>query len=61
MVDVTELRAWARSRIDHCRREEAKFSVSSLAGIEATTERRALTAVLNLLAEAESDAKDAGQ
>lgn len=54
-VDVTELRAWAKSRIDHCRRLEEKFSVGSMAEIEATTERRALTAVLNLLAEAQAE------
>lgn len=53
---VRDMRAWALSRIEWCRREEAKFSASRdgriSAGnipVEAATERRALQAVLNQL------------
>lgn len=45
---MTDLVAWARSRIEHCRREEAKFGAGSVA-IDAATERRALQAVLRTL------------
>ena len=45
---VDDLVAWARSRIEHCRREEAKFGAGSVA-IDAATERRALQAVLRTL------------
>ncbi|MES2359945.1 MAG: hypothetical protein V4529_16520 [Gemmatimonadota bacterium] len=47
---VDELRAWARNRIEHCRRQEAKFGCGDIA-IEAATERRSLTAVLAILGE----------
>ena len=51
---VDDMRAWARSRIEHCQREEAKFaarttSIKSSVMIEAVTERRALQAVLAML------------
>jgi hypothetical protein len=57
---VAEVRAWARVRIAHCRREEDKFARLNwhdqprTAGcpssvLEAATERRALQAVLNML------------
>lgn len=45
---VGELRAWANSRIEWCRREEQKFGAGNI-GIEAATERRALQAVLRIL------------
>lgn len=45
---VKSLRAWARSRIDLCRREEQKFGAGSIS-IEAATERRALQAALRIL------------
>lgn len=44
-----ELRAWARSRIGHCRDVEARFDSRSQSMIEAATERRALQAVLRIL------------
>lgn len=43
-----ELRGWALNRIAHCRREEEKFGASGVA-IDASTERRALQAVLRIL------------
>jgi hypothetical protein len=57
---VDDLRAWARSRIEHCREQETKFGNAwehrekhSLgppqALVEAWTERRALQAVLGML------------
>lgn len=46
---VDDVRAWARSRIDHCRDVEARFDVRSQSMIEAVTERRALQAVLRML------------
>ena len=48
---VDELVVWARSRIEHCRREEQKFGAGSVA-IDASQERRTLEAVLRI---AESD------
>lgn len=45
---VSELRAWAGSRIRHCREQEAKFGAGSVS-IEASVERRALQAVLGIL------------
>lgn len=45
---VADTLAWARSRIEWCRREEAKFGAGSIA-IEAATERRALVAVVRML------------
>lgn len=45
---LQDLRYWARSRIDHCRREEAKFGAAWTA-VEASVERRALEAVLRIL------------
>jgi hypothetical protein len=45
---VAELRAWANSRIAHCREQERKFGAGSIA-IEASTERRALQAALSIL------------
>lgn len=44
----SELATWARNRIAHCRREEAKFGAGSVA-IEAALERRTLQAVLGIL------------
>ena len=54
---VIDLRAWAASRIDQCRRQEEKFGgVEDWRGkgppqslVEAWTERRALQAVLGIL------------
>src|SRR3990167_7060973 len=57
---IDELRDWASSRIEHCRREEAKFAEAWVirplhptgppqALVEAWTERRALEAVLRIL------------
>lgn len=52
---VRDMVAWARSRIDHCRREEQKFGRANdlrqppQALVEAWTERRALLAVLEQL------------
>ncbi len=55
---LTELRAWATSRILHCRAQEQKFGAvrSDVRGhgppqalIEAWTERRALQAVFGIL------------
>lgn len=43
-----DMRAWALSRIEWCRREEAKFGAGNIA-IEASTERRALEAVMRQL------------
>lgn len=57
-VRVCELRAWANSRIAHCRKEELKFgrridgrggNGATQVAIEAATERRALQAVLRIL------------
>ncbi len=45
---VDELVVWARSRIEHCRREEQKFGAGSVA-IDASQERRTLEAVLRIL------------
>lgn len=45
---VEELRLWAGSRIEWCRKEEQKFGASNLA-IQAATERRALMTVLEIL------------
>jgi hypothetical protein len=47
---VADLVAWARSRIVHCRQQEAKFGSGDVA-IEASVERRALQAVLAMLEE----------
>ena len=52
---VSELRLWARSRIEWCRKEEMKFGVSMVA-IESATERRALQAVLGMLERKPEDA-----
>ena len=51
---VSDLRAWARSRIDQCRAQERKFGVYNgkrlpQALIEAWTERLTLQAVLRIL------------
>lgn len=58
---VLELRAWAKSRIEQCRRDEAKFCATEVrqrvktrrgpaqAAVEAWTERRALETVLCIL------------
>lgn len=53
---IHELRAWARSRIEQCRRDEDKFARVSnprrgpaQALIEASQERRTLQAVLNII------------
>lgn len=52
---LDETIAWARSRIEECRRQEAKFSGGlgnkhpPQALVEAWTERRALQAVLRML------------
>lgn len=46
---IDALRAWARSRIAHCRDVEARFDVRSQSMIEAVTERRALQTVLRML------------
>ena len=46
---VDNVRAWARSRIDHCRDVEARFDPRSQSVIEAVTERRALQTVLRML------------
>lgn len=63
---VEEMVAWARSRIDECRRQEVKFAPSidpksqpSQALIEAWSERRALQAVLRMLGK--RDQADAGK
>jgi hypothetical protein len=45
---VDDLVAWAESRIEHCRREEAKFGYGNIA-IQAAQERRTLQAVLRML------------
>lgn len=45
---VSEVRAWATSRIGQCRREELKFGAGTIS-IEASIERRALQAVLRIL------------
>lgn len=45
---VDSVRAWARSRIEQCKRDEAKFGAGSVS-IEASIERRALQAVLTML------------
>ena len=45
---VADLVAWARSRIVHCRQQEAKFGSGDVS-IEASVERRALQAVLAML------------
>jgi hypothetical protein len=45
---VDECCAWARSRIAACRAEEQKFGAGDVA-VEASTERRALQAVLRIL------------
>ena len=44
---VEELRAWARGRIEECRRQELKFAGQAL--IEAWQERSTLQAVLRIL------------
>lgn len=46
---VDAVRAWARSRIDHCRDVEARSDVRSRPYDDAWTERRALEAVLRML------------
>lgn len=46
---VSDVRAWARSRIAHCRDVEARFDTRSQSIVEAWTERRALEAVLRML------------
>lgn len=67
-VDVTELRAWAHSRIEHCQSEERKFGFAYdlRTGppqdlVEAWTERRALVAVLNLIDEAAAEERKAAR
>ena len=60
---VDEMVMWARNRIEHCRREEQKFSnlrrVSKYSGAriatEAATERRALQAVLRMIGREHAD------
>ena len=48
---MSELRAWASSRIRHCRGQEQKFFATRVTqtGIEAAQERRTLHAVLEIL------------
>lgn len=55
---VRVAQAWALSRIEHCRREEAKFAAATTSAkssvmVEAATERRALQAMLKMLQAAE--------
>lgn len=59
LEDTDDLRAWARSRIEECRRQEVRFSRSRTSGrtvgdaaMEAATERRTLLAVLRMLDDA---------
>lgn len=52
--DVSDLIAWCRARIAECRRIESKFAEvveggDSLAVVEAETERRVLTTVLEMI------------
>ena len=46
---VAECLAWARSRIAHCRRQEAEAAIPLHELTEARTERRALLAVVEIL------------
>ena len=46
---VADMRAWALSRINWCRRAEYKFASDTDAYLEAAVERRALVAVLEQL------------